>query len=317
MKPSFWNRLRNRYSSKQIPPVTPEQAATGLDTILQYTVKKLTPYAADAADMTHDQLQSRIIDVKLIDVVCINGYVSSSDNWHTFQLHINSGLMHFVHEMCKLFSVTCALPTNPMSTSTGNKIGWDSLVATAKKLLKAFCEGDMPIVGIHLSSLDNYQTRLNGFLVHFTEAFIISHELSHIVLKISPNEGVYDKRISSLEQMLKDRGFDRSQQRKFAIKWDEEFNADVLASALLCKYVSENFREKNIDLLAIACSELVFILFDMLELFYQGNYGRGCDLAEHPDSRLRLDFLRGFYQPGPVFQGHEFEQLASRILSAL
>jgi len=83
-----------------------ETLASNVDDLSRYVEKisrEFAQHAARSCGLPSNGFDHRIKQSYIIMDPEVNGFVTSSDDWETFEMGINYGLMSFVHKTVKIF----------------------------------------------------------------------------------------------------------------------------------------------------------------------------------------------------------------------
>lgn len=284
--------------------------------------EQLIPPAAVKIGIKTDELKSRIKKVSVIKNTEVNGHAYSSDNWKTFRIEINSGLMMFLHHMVKLFVSGAGVAEIEASGRVKkvlerSSISFEKQVSVANNLMKAYWDNALEKQrGFYFMDLSNNQIKIGGGLLHNAEHFAVAHEFGHIIIKTSSqninelNVGLeMMRRISSdIPALTNNNVID------VIVQWGEEIAADIIGMQLLLEVIKEDLRK----ILSYTAIELVFIVQHMLDTFYEKYYAKPRLYNMHPPAYLRLIALRSLLRdsnPSQLFHGGmAFEQIANSII---
>jgi hypothetical protein len=246
------------------------------------------------------------LKIEFIDSPVITGYVDIGDR-KTIHVHISHGMMNFVYKMIKLFLSRMAVCDDERVLEE-SKISQKEMLVVAENLMRSFWEGDFSKVpGIDLLQLNKGQIELGAFLLHYSECFIVAHELGHTILVFCPEgakKELYIAASNSVRQitkLLESLGMDIVARNLTAERWSTEFAADLLGLELCLQERDDPIGRSVIR----ASAELVLIAMQMLEKYYLKKYGQDYlrdvyqkeQRISHPPSVLRWEFIHAYIDP--------------------
>ncbi len=248
--------------------------------------QRLLPHAAKLTGITLKDFRRRLREVTLIEAQDVNGFARSTDNWKTFEIGINEGLVSFFFKMASLFVSRFAIRKERGRTDT--PISLESTAAVARDLMQAFWEGRLSEAR-GFDSLIELNAEQNKHLFGLTGdalCFTIAHELGHIIARIVsriPELGIYQK--FSEDQLRTNTSVGQAEIRQVAEAWSHEFTADHGGLHLLMSATDGRHS-------AFGAVELVFIMQIMLERYYSNYYKKTLSFPTHPPSMTRLAVLQ-------------------------
>jgi len=316
----FKKRIREEIIRSSDFTITNEkEALAGIDKLIMEIATELIPIAAKKIKIKIDEFDKRLKKVGMIKNTEVNGFVRSSDNWESFEIFFNFGLMLFLPAMIELFTRRTGIMENGHPIEIPD-IHIDKTVRMAEKLMKAFWEKKVvTVANTDFTDLTESQYFLTAFFVRYSEAFIMAHEFGHVVVKISSSkveELEFGRKIS--ESILgKIPELDHKTKNQLMQKWAEEFAADLVSLNLLSN-LQGSFRDKVLIYTAV---EFVFIIHGMLEKYHKILYNRDIPIGTHPPSKFRLQTLRlvtGRSNSPELYKfGEEYEAMADDILKKI
>lgn len=284
--------------------------------------KQMMPYVAERSKIRKDVLERRLSNIRMVMQPDVNGFVTSSDDWETFEIGINYGLMIFFHKIITLFSSRSCLTS---IWGNGRPIDYpkqqiESIIPLARGLMQAFWQGtvlDAP--WLHIGELNNNQIGIWSALLTRAERFVIGHEFGHIVIRISPTKASeFDLGIELCKAFVTSKISKMNEHEKNLLErgWGEEIAADLIGLELSLYLANDH----NTRIFTYSAIELVFIMNKMLESFYKKIMGTDPPLDIHPPSSLRLNCMRTIveaYNPNLLEIGgaRGYEIIADKILS--
>jgi len=281
------------------------------DAALQATVAKmesdLRPHVLSYCGIGERDYVKRFRGIALRQTNDPNGYVHTSDNWKTFRITLNSGLLIFLHQMSKLVSSVVGIMGDE-GVKEKSRIPFPKSLEVARFLMEAFwSERLRPGLSFALSDLSKNQVLFGAMMLVNMERFVVAHELGHVscFLSAGPLE-----EFSAGQVMAK---LTRSLAQHHEADWAEEFAADLVGFRL----VIEAQNSDTMRMTAYGAIELFFILLDMLEKFHIKKRGP-VPYRTHPPSELRFHALRRIASnsnPASILQfGDAFSGFAKKIL---
>ncbi len=278
----------------------------GLRTILTQMEGELRPHLLQYCGASEREYTKRFrgIDVRFTDDP--NGYVSSADQWKTFRITINSGLMMFLHQMAKMASSVVGV-MDDKGIKEKTKIPFSKTLEAARALMEAFWTYQLrPGLTFWLGDLSENQVLFSSMMLVNMERYAVGHELGHVACRL--NGRVDDLRAGrSIAALMKDLA------REHEEDWGEEYAADIIGLRLLMELQPSDMMR----LTAYGSAELFFILLDMLEKYRMKTRGR-VELGTHPPAELRFAVLRkvaGQSNPQSILQmGDAFSAFTKKII---
>ena len=276
----------------------------------------LIALAAEGIGISAEEFRKRFKGIRLVNSTEVNGQTITMDRWQTFEITLNLGLMVFFHQMATVFASSVTF-TDDEGLRKETKIPFIKTKEVALNLMNAFWEQQLLKPGegtFHLDELSYEQGALGGGIVLCMEDFVIAHEFGHVMIHLKPIDADFILNYVSdeLEQ------YSPGPFSEIRNQWSEEFAADLLGLNLLLNAVPQSDMGR---ILSYGGVELVFILEDMLEEFFEKTFNQSYPAQSHPYARMRFDFLRKIMReenPKHAFQvGDTFSVLAKEILKAL
>lgn len=311
--------LRQRFGDKIPHDFDPseEGVKTQLNNGLEDMAKEMLPHVALGLGIKQDALEKRLLGLGVKEIPEVNGRTHTSDDWKTFGIDINLGLMLFTHEMVKLFATRLGVMDddgNPVETPA---IPFENSASTTKRLMKAFWDGNLvEEQGFELMELSETQVLISSGLLRDAECFVVGHEFGHIVIHTSP------RKVSELElgmttvrkALASAPELSETTKNLLAQEWGEEIAADLIGLQLSL------VRKDNLSgkILGYSAAQLVFIMQSMLETFYEKTRQESPPIGSHPPAQFRFNCLRSIlnatYPPQALELGDSFKQLADALL---
>jgi hypothetical protein len=215
-------KMRRRHP--WLPEVSPEEAHQGLKGIIRDLSKRLVPYAALRIGIDPVELESRLKSARLEPSPDFNGCVQTSDNWKTFEIVINEGLMMFYHKMVKVF-VASVRVRDTQDDSTHGSIEPTRIVSVCRRLIEAYFQGRLfTQAGFSFDDFGKAKVLMTTALVHCCECFAIAHEFGHLVVQLSktklPEHATAKKLVEDFLQLFST--LDGNMKARFVAPWTEE-----------------------------------------------------------------------------------------------
>lgn len=253
-----------------------------LGRFLEADERLLRPVLCERYGIPPREYAKRYRGIRIAKIDAVNGYVATPDRWMSFTIHLNHGLLMFLHKICKLF--TSAARVVDSSGEEDTKIPWERTVEVARKLLDAFWSNTiMDVYGFGLADLSRKQLRATSAMLTYMERFAVGHELGHVCAHITTDPIPEAVAGGVLAKMFAGHLDDIH-----VADWTEEFTADLVGVRLVLKSCTDD-EERT---LAYGAVEGFFVLLNLLEGYYEKKYGRALELGTHPPARLRLQALR-------------------------
>ena len=312
---SYQSEMKKRFGA---PIKDPLGALSG---IVNSMAAKITPIAAKKIGISESALQKRITSIQILKIQDVNGFTSSSDNWKSFNIGVNLGLMLFFNSMAKLFHSRMAI-LHDDGTMSQPKITIDESVKMAKNLMNAYWNGTIyQEKGFDAIQLDDNQLMQAGIILSNAEHFVLAHEFGHIVLHTAQKDknitNMYNHFVTSTENMLNDSGLSPKDVRTMAPMWGEELTCDWLGINLSF----ERFDPGLERMYAYTGTEFVFIAQNMLTMFLSKTNHPEFVNTSHPPSYIRLNALRatiGEHNPPQILQlGKGMEDFSNDLLKRM
>lgn len=322
MNDSYLERLKKRFQ-KDIPDgfdFSEANTTAALHQIIVDLGKQLIPYTATKVRMEPDVLKNCILNVSMIMDPEVNGFARSSDNWKTFEIGINIGLMIFLHKMIKVFASRIGVMGDEGHPVENPEIPFENTISVAKRLMKAYWDQNLlSTMGFQVMQLSEEQMNISSHLLHHAECFVVAHEFGHIVINLHQAEvkelNIGIEVVRGILEGISD--LSETSKHQLTRQWGQEIGADLIGLQL----VLELGKTDHDKILIYSAAELVFILQNMLETFYEKNIGENLPLGSHPPSQMRLAVLRsivGKSNPPQVLQlGEAFAEMAEMIVSKI
>jgi len=294
-----------------------DAAVAGHREIVVEFVQELLPYTAARIGITLQELEHRLLETTLLPLSSMNGRTYSLDNWRTFRIEINLGLMVLIHSMSKMFA--CNVTSEPDAKEKG-VFSFKEIVSTATSWIHAFWRQQFVLhPSIDLARLNADEWVLSAVIRDSAERFVIAHELGHVVIKMKSNN-VPEWERAQLEvrrHYYKRRGFEDPGQKNVLKRWTEEIAADLIGLDL-CHGPHPGSFSIDHEFLGI---ETLLVMQTMLENVYERTNGRA-PTHIYPPSRYRLDVLRRRVDdlvPQRIFSdiGRGMEKFSNQILDAM
>jgi hypothetical protein len=320
MDDSYFDNLRKRFNDQLKDVEFSEQALNaGMNKIVINMVDELAPPVCQRLGLDEKIFKKRLISVRMTLEPTVNGYVTTSDGWDTFEMAIHVGLMIFYHKMIKIFAGVVGVMGEDGKPKESPKIPFEDIVSVSRTLMKAFWENRlMKQEGLRLMQLSDAQIAIASLLLNYTESFTVAHELGHIVMHLSPDETpellagkAIVRRIIEQTNLTNSIGGSSLHEN-----WANEFAADLVGLGLVLQLKQLN---PYTNILRYSSAELALLLQHLLESFHQKILGSPVVSDTHPPSILRISCLRTATRqsnPDTIFQlGEAFEKLANEIMN--
>ena len=295
------DELKRRYPEITVP--SGEELSRGMRQIISDFAKQLMPFAAARIGIEHRELANRFLGVRLEESHKVNGRVRSFDNWDTFEIVINLGLMIFFHKMMKVFVSTFGFGDDEEHATERPIEPFDKTVSVCKGLMEAFWEDRLLTQGgFWFAEFGKMQMRMTADLVHCCECSVIAHELGHVVRKLSKIEVAEFAAAREIVDgyMTFVYGLDEDAKNQMAESWTEEICADLIGLQLCLAQPNtappySHWRNHRLTLYGGA--EIAIILPAMLEDYdwkmrQGGPTIRISPISSHPPNLLRLKAIR-------------------------
>lgn len=285
----------------------------GLSKIVKDAAHEMLPAVSERLHCKSDNLTHRLTSVGMIEHPEVNGFVKTADNWRTFEIFLNVGLMMFFHKISKMFASRIGVMGQDMNPSEHPSIPYEEMVRVAKKLMESFWSNNLlNTVGFYSIQLSLNQNIFAGILLHFAEKFVVAHELGHVTINLSPQ---YPSEYEYALTLLNDIHIEAFQ--RDVEQWAEEIASDLIGLQLTVSTENDDIQRMK----ALLGAEFVFIVQNMLEQYFEKKFRENPPIGTHPPSKLRLALIRkavGQSNPEGVFQvGKALESMADDIISKI
>lgn len=319
MDSAYFRSLLNRFK-KEIPSdfdASPLAAKRGLNKIIVDAAKQLSPHAAKMVGANSTTFYKHLKKVGMFERPAVNGYVKTNDNWKTYQIYVNEGLMMFCHKFVKLFASRVVAMSDGKPKEHA-EIPVSRTVACAKQLLAAFWSKTIyNTVGFNLMQLSDFQVKFAGITLHHAETFVVAHEFGHIIINTSSSK---PPQLAFAEDALKtilSRQSEQNDLDSLVSAWGQEIASDLIGLGLCLQCGGDDWDRIRI----YSGVEFLLIAQHMLETFYKKKFNRQPPTGDHPPSKLRLEFIRSVVNrdnPASVAQiGNALEELSNNILESI
>lgn len=283
---------------------------------LQERIQELVPIVADEIGITIDDLLSRFNKTYLSSSTDPSGWVSTSNNWQTFDIHINFGIDNYCYHMAKIFSTLFKRWWNPNWKAKGVGFVESYIANMTENILEAFFENKLHLQeGLPVDDLTPELFKISERIMKELKLFILAHEFGHVVMKIKNTDYEVDSAIENLNRATKI-VYKEDTDKYINDNWLEECIADLIGTNL-----SVN-RHNNEDskIFSYACAELFLIIINMLEVYHLHKFGNWPTYNSHPPSSIRLLFLREakpYNNPTALMLAKEYNRICYKILDKI
>ena len=316
MDSDYFRRLLKRFK-KELPPsfdLSAPATKHRMNKIIVDVAKQLSPHAAKRIGANSTTFHNRLTKVAMIEEPAVNGFVKTTDNWKTYQIYVNEGLMMFCYKIAKLFASRVAV----MSDDGEPEIPFGKTAACAKKLLAAFWSNTLyNTVGFNLMQLSNPQVMFASFIVHYAETFVVAHEFGHIVINTSSSNPLQLAFVEDALKAVLSGQVEHNDLDSLVSAWGQEIASDIIGLGLCLQCGDDAWDRLRI----YSGVQFLFIAQNMLETFYEKTFNRPPPTGDHPPSKLRLQFIRSIVNkdsPASVAQiGNALEEMSNTILEAI
>lgn len=265
-----------------------ETAETWLGEIVARHVGALTEPCARLMELTSEALRSRLRTSGISVNRIIHAETVSNDEWQTFDITVNAGMMMYLHHISKVIVSQCPIAS---ADDVEPPVTLEQAVQGLRDISTAYFDGKiLEQAGIDLPSLNSMQRKLQANLLNYMEGFVIAHELGHIVFlsgrSMPAKEQVSRQLVSNL--LAKDAQWPPDLRKQVLENWPEELLADQLGMKMLCQSAKGEAQT------AFLGGVMFLIAVRMLEEFFQRyRYcGRSLPVDTHPPSGVRHAMLR-------------------------
>ena len=290
---------------------------------LEKIIGDLIPYAAALSPLSALNIQERLKAIKRIrGDYDINGRVESSDNWRTFDIYINDGLIWFIYKVSNLFATSVVVPEQDSFDEAVEK-GWVSekrkgffidskgvkrytsqerinrqeTIAALRNLLIEFWNNNIHnTVGFDSLKLKEGAWKFSLSLQMSTLNFIVAHELGHFVVNICNKDKCSDYNVlySSWRQRCLEAGINSEAAEVFASNYANEHAADIIGLRIVNGQAWDDLNKgasKYCTLRALAGAEFFFVAMKMIEKYGEEKLGITLNRATHPSADQRLNTI--------------------------
>lgn len=297
-----------------------EEEINDLAKFVEGTSRKLALFAAEFCGIPNDVFKKKHKRSHIILDPEVNGFAYSNDNWQTFEIGVNFGLMNFLSKAIKAFIFNPDFRTYPDDSKSQDKGSYKVAISSFKKLAKAFWEQSVfECSSIPLQELPYGKiVMVSNFLVQI-ERYVVAHEYGHVVIHVSRREvkeyeackRAYNRKLSEFLSGVND-----EIRNSIVSKWSEESGSDIVGLQLLMKLQDDDDNR----MLAYASAELMFILLNIIEEYSTKIMKKTSSYITHPPALVRLKILReivGRSNPMDVFMtGEHFESFSQKIIKS-
>jgi hypothetical protein len=254
--------------------------------------KSLLPHAAMRIGIDDNEFERRLTKVQVSLDPKVNCLIQPSPSWETFEITINSAFPAFLFVMFYLFATRVSGTGEDRHTEEESRIPLKRVARVAEKLMYAFwkCE-KIYHPDLELISLSDIQLHFVHTITLYAVQFAIAHEIGHAIVALSHPRKVaeHEKGVERTKEFLASiRTLEGPVRDQLTQNWGSEIGADLIGLQLLLAADGNKIDERVYAYLAV---DSTFILWHMLETFYQKKYKRSCVNLAHPPSVLRLDTL--------------------------
>jgi len=320
MDSDYISRLINRFK-KDLPPnydLSFQGFKHAMNKIIEDAAKQLSPHAVKRIGMKPSTFYECLTKVGMIEKPDVNGFVKTTDNWKTYQIYVNLGLMMFFHKIIKIFASRVGVMSNNGGIEKNPEIPFDETVACAKKILVAFWNNTLyTTTGFNLMQLSDFQIEFVGTTLNYAEKFVVAHEFGHVIINTASTKPT---EIAFIEDALKKILYDKMKLNNLdnlVSVWVQEIASDIIGLELCLECGEDDWDRVGI----YSAVQFFFIAQNMLETFYEKTFNSPRSTGSHPPCKLRLEFIRLIVNrdnPTSVSQiGNALEEISNRILESI
>lgn len=282
----------------------------------QNRIQELILVVADNIGITKDDLLSRFKKTYLYSDPDLNGWVSTSDNWKTFDMHINYGIDNYCFQMAKIFATPFKQWWNPNWKEKGDDFVENYIAKMTENILEAFYENKLHCYeGLPLGDLTPALFKISEKMMKELKLFILAHEFGHVVMNMKNIDHQVDSAIENLSR-ASEKVYKEAANKYINANWVEECVADLIGINLSMN----RHNDDDSKIFSYACAELFLIIINMLEAYHGHKFGRWPEYKSHPPSSVRLLFLREskpYNNPTALMLGKEHERISYKILGKI
>lgn len=287
---------------------------------IERTVSSLLPATALWMAMSPEDVAARLTRVRVDRFADVNGYVITTDGWHSFEIRLHWGLLDFLYKMSVMFAATIGL-SDDGDPVVEPKLPLHETQATLVRLVNAFWDGTLVDTRtIPTKDLADHQMYLGAFLYSQSRRFVVAHELAHVILALgSPHIQERAAGIALARQAVSLAGethrarwrlprLARTQDEGVLESWAEEISADLIAVKLLV----DGAKTPLEAVLRWSAVDWLFVVQELLEdRPAPATRSSTTRAGTHPSSRARRAAMRHAARHGPAgaFEfGNAFER---------
>jgi len=297
MTDSIFEEFKKRHPTFPLP--TRDESRDGLIRTVTEISERLLPYAAPRVGIAREDLEKRFKRARLVFSSDVNGYVCSRDNWQTFEVLLNRGLMMFYHKMVKVFVGGNIGIGKGESHAIEKPLEFSRAISTCKALMEAFWEDRLEDQGgFWFAEFGETQMCMTAALVHCCECFTLAHEWGHAVIRLSNGKLVELATAKKLVEgfLSSISGLSAEERGRWLEYWTEEIAADLIGLHLSLELPDMHPFDNcaNYKQWIYGGAEIALILIAMLEAYHDKiHHGPKMTLVRsHPPGLLRLKAIR-------------------------
>lgn len=298
-------------------------------------LEEFAPPTASEIGLDREAFAKRLTRLTVAKSPFVNAFAISEDNFNTFEIRLNIGLLMYFFQIGHLFAAKIIF----MDSESGESIGfaerptYDFLADAFQRLAQSYVQGTIGAPILDPRTFRESQIWLAVSLTRQAESFIVAHELGHIVIRHRKSPS------TELEHALKvARAVFKSSHPQMSDSevvlavpsdWAGEFAADLVGLKLFLnrpefKHYFDNWGPGDaIVPNLLAGIQFSFAATDLLEAYFSRCLQRDRAASTHPPSALRdlvlcMTLIETYkLPPDAQVLGYPVATIADEILSRL
>lgn len=267
-----------------------------------------------------ESLRQRLGDVAVDTALAIEGRTETRDDWRSFEVSLSAGLLFFHHTFVTIFVSRMDVVDDDETVLEEARVTDEAMLSGVRSVLTAFWDtrGSLGAVGIDLAELSTSQIQMAAFLCNHADAFVLAHELGHVLMGAAPKAVRKERMIieAARENMVLPRWSEHRIRGEDADidAWCEEISADLIGANLAGASAADPADRMIRDAAAV----MSLVMCDMLEKYYERMSSSIWDYRIHPPADLRLDVLETVRtESHPHWLGQTFRRFSDYVMASL